>query len=277
MMATDVASDPAIGTLPASLQWLNPIIVPDLIRLGRSVDGGYVVPRGEMVAADALLSFGLGTDWTFEQDVVRLNPNIRVHVYDHSVHDRRFMEGVVRAWRNYSGGGGAADEVREWVELYESYRGFFQGARTHFCERLFDRPANLNDTTPQKSLERLADAQRLIVKMDIEGGEYRVIDALLAHQQRIRLMIIEFHATEFLRKVFLAKLQEIGRFYEIVHVHGNNYSAPARDGLPDVLEITVLHKSACGSGPRRQRLPVAGLDFPNDPAKPDLEMVFAQT
>lgn len=270
--------------LPRSLDRLNPVVVDDLVRLGVNMDGGYVVPRSAVLDADALVSFGLGDDWSFEQDALRLNPRLIVHVYDHSVGERKFIDGIASCWRSFMGHQGsmrpahaafALSEIRALVELYESYRKFFLGKVCHFQSRVSDRVESFRDITPEQVFVRLGEKQKLLLKMDIEIGEYQILEDLLDYEKRIRLMVIEFHATEFIRDMFLEKIERIIQHYEVVHIHGNNYAGLANDGLPSLLEITFLHKSLCRASPRRGRLPVPGLDFPNNPKKVDHELLFA--
>lgn len=261
--------------LPSALARLNPVVVDDLVRLGKRGDGGYVIPRVAVSDAQALLSFGLSTDWSFEEDLAKLRPGLRIHAYDHSVGRHAFIKLIVSALLKLLARQGSWREVRERMATYASYKHFFRGAFVHFQERVFNRLDRPNDTTVERILARLEGLGRLIVKMDIEGAEYRVIDDLLAHHERISVMAIEFHDTEPFREVFLVKIDHLCRHYDIVHLHGNNTSGMAPDGLPDVVEITLLHKSLCAHGPRRNRLPLEGLDFPNDPAKADYELSFA--
>lgn len=261
--------------LPVSLRELNPLVVDDLIRCGDERDGGYVVPASSITAIDALVSFGLGHNWSFEEHAVWLNPCLIVHVYDHSVTERAYLDRFLAAWHRVRTGRGAMGELHWMVSFYESYRDFFSGGALHFQQKIVDRVVQADDITVGQALARVADKRRLLLKMDIEGDEYRVIEALLAHHARILTMVVEFHDTAALRDLFLAKVALIRQRYEIVHIHGNNLSGVATDGLPEVLEITFLHKTLCAAAPRRNRLPIAHLDYPNDPRKSDHELVFA--
>ena len=45
----------------------------DLIRLGHDHDGGYIVSRSDIINSDALVSLGLGYDWSFEIDFININ------------------------------------------------------------------------------------------------------------------------------------------------------------------------------------------------------------
>jgi hypothetical protein len=89
-------------------------------------------------------------------------------------------------------------------------------------------------------------------------------------------MVIEFHDTDPLRDIFLRQIRELLVHYEIIHIHGNNYVGSAGDGLPELVEITFLKREFISDTPRRRRdrLPIEGLDMPNDPSKPDLPLVF---
>ncbi len=45
----------------------RPQDVGDLMRVGRPYDGGYVVPRSALMAADHMISVGINDDWSFER------------------------------------------------------------------------------------------------------------------------------------------------------------------------------------------------------------------
>ena len=42
----------------------------DLIRLGRMKDGGYVIPKRLTKKSIAMISCGISTDWSFENDFI---------------------------------------------------------------------------------------------------------------------------------------------------------------------------------------------------------------
>lgn len=65
------------------INFLMPKALPcNLIRVGRSGDGGYIVPLEHIVAAKSLISFGVGDDISFEQHIKHINPNIVIDLYD---------------------------------------------------------------------------------------------------------------------------------------------------------------------------------------------------
>ena len=68
-----------MSKIDKSLNFLKPIIVKNLFRLGRKEDGGYVVDKDVIKKSDTLLSFGLGSDWSFETDYLLNNKNGKVY------------------------------------------------------------------------------------------------------------------------------------------------------------------------------------------------------
>ncbi len=261
--------------LREALHYLRPVIVEDLARRGRAADGGYVLPQSRLAGIDTVLSFGLSTDWSLEEGLSQSNDRIVIHAYDHTVGAATFRRSLKNTLIKFAVGRASLDELRGRYRTFAGYRAFFAGRHIHFRERVYNRRDNANDATIETIFSRIGHAKHILVKMDIEGGEYRVIPQILAESERIDLMIVEFHDTEPLRAVFERQVKAILTRFDIVHLHGNNIAGVAADGLPDCLEITCVNKRFPNTGRMRDRLPLAGLDRPNDPARPDLPLRFA--
>jgi hypothetical protein len=67
-------------------------------------------------------------------------------------------------------------------------------------------------------------------------------------------------------------IDRIGEKCKIVHVHSNN-AARVIDGVPDVVELTLENGTFTE---KRYVLPVVGIDYPNNPHKPDISVEFAK-
>ena len=260
--------------LPPSLAYLRPVVVDDLVRLGGGTDGGYLLPQRLLGEIDAVLSFGLATDWSFEEQLAHLHPRIPIHVYDHTVGAKTYYRAAKSRSLKFLGGRTSFADVRTRWKTYIDYGRFFSGGHRHYAERVFNRRDNANDATLDIAFGRLSDARHVLLKIDIEGGEYRILPALGRFADRIDLLAVEFHDTDPLRPVFEAQLRALLEHFAIVHLHGNNIAGVAEDGLPDALEISFANKRHRLSEQRRDRLPLAGLDQPNDPKRPDYELVF---
>ena len=100
----------------------------------------------------------------------------------------------------------------------------------------------------------------LILQMDIEGHEYRVLDSISDEiLKKFRIITAEFHdlraLTNYYSKYYYYKQYKANLMYKafkrlsehfyIVHIHPNNFSKLFSCGnytVPDMLEITFLRK-----------------------------------
>jgi len=159
------------------------------------------------------------------------------------------------------------------VRVLQSYNAFFRGSVKHFQERIYNRVDLPVDVTLEKVFERI-DSNKVFLKIDIEGCEYRIIEDIGRFAGRISGMVIEFHDIGPLRLVFNAAIARLQNFFEIVHLHANNYGGLAADGVPEVLEVTFAKKPLQGPAKRRTELPLPGSDAPNDARRADYKMRF---
>lgn len=260
-------------SLPAYLNFLAPAKCDDMVRIGRANDGGYVIPRFVLAETDCLISMGIRDDWSFESDFISLNKNVTVHAYDHTVSEDIFRRDVIASAVKSLVGMSTIHTVLERAKKLKSYRAFFRRHAVHYKERVHNRIDNEYDADFQKILSRI-NSGNVFIKMDIEGSEYRVIDDILSNSENIIGMVIEFHDTDPLRQVFVESVKKLTSVFEIVHMHANNFSKPARDGLPEVVELTFIKRDRCLSSKRISDLPVPGLDHPNDPFQQDYRIHF---
>jgi hypothetical protein len=260
---------------PADATQLVPVVCGDLTRIGAPNDGGYVVPLAVVRQVKYLISFGLSLDWTFEEDFVRHNPDVIVHCYDHTVSGRRIaihsLKHLVKLPL------GPSKQRRREALRYLHYRMFFRGRihHHHHPNRIWD--SNEGDSVTMRDVfAQLAPHGGVFLKMDIEGSEYRVLADLVEYASRIEAMVIEFHDIHLLAERFDVAMAQLRKEFHVVHVHGNNYRGLSPSGLPKVLEITFQNRRLFHGTPQAslRRYPVQGLDAPNNPASPDLELPF---
>jgi hypothetical protein len=260
--------------LPDRLAFLNPFVVDDLGRYGNGRDGGYLLPASIVENIDAVLSFGLSTDWSLEEALSLRHPERVIHVYDHTVGTKTFRRSLKNSLIKFLGGRTSFADLRQRYATHRGYQSFFTGNHVHYRERMFNRQDNANDATLAIAFARLGPVRQVFLKMDIEGSEYRVIPQIAPFAEHIAAVAIEFHDTDPLRAVFETQIKSLLEHFTIIHVHGNNIAGTAADGLPDALEITFLNKRLAIGNRQRDQLPVTGLDLPNDPLKPDCAMRF---
>ena len=263
--------------LPPELNYLQPRLYPDLVRIGSACDGGYLVPRSALSELDAVLSFGVSVDWNFEKQLRSIRPELDIHCYDHTVRAKLFARVLGKSILNLFRGRGSVSNVAARVGVWRDYPRFFRDRTVHFRERVFNRKYHKNDATIDAIFARIQGKQHVLVKADIEGGEYRVIPDLLRFVDVIDVVIIEFHDTDPLRLVFQHQVGLLLQHFAVAHLHGNNNCGRGADGLPDALELTFVNKRFGVPAGRRDRLPIPNLDSPCAPGLPEMDLQFSAT
>ena len=266
---TDCMSDLLKLQLPETQRRLIPVSMNDLIRVGRDHDGGYVLPRRLIEAADTVLALGLNDDWSFEQGLLELRPVLRVDGYDPSVSRKQFTSAAVVDLIRLVALRGSFAQLKGRMATVRSYDRLFNGDNRHFEQRITNRPRGDGESDLTGALDRLG-GERVLLKMDIEGSEYRVVDQVVDNASRIVGACIEFHDTEPFRAAFDHAIDQLLTRFSIAHVHPNNYGRIATDGLPDVLEITFLNRSVFADSDYRSTIFLPELDQPNNVLYPEL-------
>ena len=257
--------------------FLRPIKISTLVRLGEKSDGGYVVDSNIIKNSYNLISLGLGTDWSFELDYLKLK-NKKVHIYDHTINSWPYIKDVIKYFRRlitfkttYSG-------FKVKLNNYLNFKKFLnQDDVTLFKEKITCPIKSKIDTDIDKVFSRIDNKDNIILKCDIEGSEFEIIDQIIKFSNRIDMVIFEFHWINQSNNedLFIESIKKLKKNFEIIHIHGNNFSTKSESGLPIVLEITLYNNKY---KPKEIEyvydFPVQNLDYPNNPFEKDLEFNF---
>lgn len=270
---TNMTPPIATARLPASGARLRPLALTDMIRVGRDHDGGYVLPRRIIDAADAVLALGLNDDWSFEEALVAMKADLIIHGYDHTVGHRSFAREVAFAMARLPLGKGTITQLRERWKTLKSYKRFFSSPNRHYAQKITDQPDTPLETDINGALQQM-DSDHILIKMDIEGSEYRIVDQLVENADRIVGACIEFHDIHPFRIVFNSVIDTLCGPFAIAHAHPNNYGKVSPDGMPDVLEITFVNRRLLCDEPFRSEIHLPALDQANDQINPDISLLM---
>jgi len=180
-----------------------------LRRFGPAGDGGYLMPD-DLEGVRACVSPGVSTEVGFDLEIA--DRGIDVYLADASVSGPPI-----------------------------------EHARFHFTRKFFDIYNSDTTTTINDFCGGIQDSDDLILEMDIEGAEYRVLaSAAEETMRRFRAMVIEFHDLDYLFsrvafREFSAVFSKLRRTHEVVHIHPNNGATALRCGelrIPKLLEFT---------------------------------------
>ena len=209
-----------------------------LIRLGSLYDGGYLVVD-DFSLRDVLVSLGIGENADFEYNIsTRIE---RIIAFDHTVDSIPNMSSNTQ----FNKLGVKAKSVNEFVTL-----------------------TSIIEDIPEKN--------DLLLKIDIEGSEWEVIDSMSDKElTRFRQIIGEFHGfneeTNF--ETINRVLGKILQNFVVVNTHANNwgqYEIIKRIAIPDVIEITFMRKDTKSVFTNKVKNQIAALNSRNNPSDLDL-------
>jgi hypothetical protein len=250
-----------------------------MVRLGNQVaDGGYVVPLWIVESTDVLLTLGMGREWTFDEDVVRIRPGVSIVGVDHSVHAASFRSLLHRsqlkqAVFRFLGHTSKATKYAARVDVARLYQRLFTAPNVHIEKAVASHSSTSTVTIDELfTVVRSDRPHRVLFAMDIEGGEYDVVDDILRYHSAINMIVTEFHYIGQRLDEFERSITKIKRSFDIVHLHGNNCGPYNHEfDIPEVVEITFVHRSLMppDSQHSADQRPLPGLDVPNKPGSPD--------
>ena len=71
-------------------KFFKPIANYELVRVGRSNDGGYLIGKNSINSSEYLISMGLDLDWSFEEEFKKKNDKINIICFDNNL-DKKFI------------------------------------------------------------------------------------------------------------------------------------------------------------------------------------------
>lgn len=265
-------------TLPESLNFLCPHQT-DLIRIGNAGDGGYVIPAHSLDGVEHLISIGISSDWTFEDEAARRSPEIRIDGYDRTsgslvflFYGGRDLVSLMRGKKTKK----FFKRILKWLKLSYKFRLFWRRKHSFNRKWVMLSKESHKEIDLESVFARVPQSSILAIKMDIEGNEYAmsqiVLKEIAQRANRIQLIVMEFHNTITMRQQFLEYVESISKLLPIVHIHGNNFGQIGLDGFPEVVEITFAAQRFV-SDEKTLEFP-HHLDSPCNPTEPDIAFSF---
>ena len=188
-----------------------------VIRIGDAGDGSYIVPK-DLSGIVASVSPGVNREYEFDLELGRIG--IKSYMFDASI-----------------------DKPKDLTAMQEFHKLFLD---TYESSTTISLPKVVQNIGAEQG-------QNLLLQMDIEGAEYRCVNATdIATLNRFAVIILELHDFDIFTRnklynrfwllPFLVKLR---KNHNVLHVHPNNQretSLVHGIDIPNVLEITLVHK-----------------------------------
>lgn len=269
------------------LESIRPTPLREMARLGDPNDGGYVIPETCIKESRTLVSLGLAHNWSFDDRFTAENHAFVIGV-DGSLTAWGFVRRAIQKFRHGVGYLLTLEFTKARQRIARSrnllrwgYRFFIRPSdathrmlKLYVSSRVGEGYVSLAELLAGRPHAPLA----VFLKMDIEGSEYEVIPEICSVARIFNGLAIEFHELGSRGEEFAAAIQALKQSFTIVHVHANNIGGVIADtDLPVTLEITFLNSALLGRNTVRTpfpSFPLAGLDEPCSPKRPDLRLAF---
>lgn len=244
------------------------IKLSELVRIGSLDDGGYILTKDLIKNTKHCITFGISDNFDFEKHLNRLT-KCSVESYDYSIDKKfwlsRFKKDFIKL---------ICLKIFKLKKIYNMFKYldflfFFNKKNNFFFLKRVDRKQFID------CMRRYRNSFGILLKIDIEGDEYDIIDLIENYEGNIIGFTIEFHDLEDNRTVLKNFITNL-KYYSLIHVHGNNYSRINSQGDPLVLEMTFSHKRYLNTFEviNNRNYPVNGLDYPNAKRANDISLSF---
>ena len=246
-------------------------IKKNLIRVGPNIDGGYVLDKRVINKIETIITCGLNDDWEFEKDFLKINPYCQILAYDHTVNKNfwkdRFKNDLISFFLLQK------LSVKKILDIFKyiDYINFFKNKNKHYIKKVVLNKSNKKQISIKKILH---NKKNILLKIDIEGDEYKILEHINKKFIKINLLIIEFHNIhKNLNKLknFVKKTK-----FKIIHIHGNNYAGTNKNNDPKVVEMTFINPKKFKTSKNKSnfKYPIIGLDYKNLKRRPDIKLKF---
>jgi hypothetical protein len=253
---------------------LKPYISNNLLRLGHNKDGGYIINQEILDKSEILLTFGLGDEFSFEEDFSRYKKK-KIIVYDHTVTKVFWLKHFINSFLHF------IHNRKNFSRMFKyfKYKNFFNNKNIHHIKmRVRENNNHLipNSISLKEIINRMnIETEKTLLKIDIDMDEYRILKDI--SEFNFLSLIIEFTHTD-LHLDRIIKFLENNKNYRIIHVHGNNFDYPDSNKNPIHLEITFANKNYINISDNlvNYSFPLENLDYPNDNKKNEIPIIFNQ-
>jgi len=261
-----------------NIDFLRPYCADSKVRIGRIYDGGYVFENKSLNDFEILYGYGVGWDVSFEKALHKRYKKPS-RIFDPTLFDVENIPTLAK--RRLLSLGKYFAKVMLWAPYLSILKSTHQ--ISFYNEGLGTSKKYKYDSFPNH-LKRFGDeGKKILLKIDIEGGEYEVlkVEKFLKSLDNVVQIAIEFHDADTRFAELKNVIELLNKKFTIVHIHGNNYGGVFDlDGkqIPKVLELTFLNNVYLKNKQVDfSPMPVPEIDYPNHPTLPDINIskIFA--
>ncbi len=193
----------------------------DLVRLGGG-GGSWVVPQRLFDANSICYCVGVGEDVSFDLELIERfgcqvyafdpTPKAIAHVRQNCAAQPHFHFEPVGVWKD--------DCIMKFFVPRNPQHASYSIANLQQTDEFVEAPCKRLSTLMREHGHTRID----LLKIDVEGAEYDVIDSMLAERIRPRVFCLEFDQPAPFARTKAAVRRLVGAGFQLVHIQGWNYT-----------------------------------------------------
>jgi len=192
--------------------FLKPFYYKDLLRVGTNADGGYICSNTAIKKAKYLISCGLGNEFSFENSLLK-NKSITINIYDHTISIFSHLRLILKYFRRFITFRVKYSVLIENLVNFYKYLLLINQNNVHHFSKKVSNKRDSNAITLKDILN--LKSKNVILKIDIEGSEFKILNQLLKYKENFSMHIIEFHFIQKNKKIFINFFNKFLKFLQL--------------------------------------------------------------
>lgn len=199
-----------------------------IFRFGSIGDGGYYLRTETITKSQILFSGGISSNLEFEYDMFRFNKNMEIVMVDPTVSGLKLMfKGLARLFFK------KPDKIRYLFNaLIFNYL-----VRQKRCSHL-----KLWLKKPERIFKLIGNKDKILLKLDIEGGEYDFLNEITENLNRFSGLVLEFHDVHLHHQIVYGFIKKCNTHFNLVFIGENPSGGYNTHKQPKCIEITLERK-----------------------------------
>jgi hypothetical protein len=200
-------------------------------RFGSINDGGYSISPKNVIEADILFSGGISSNTEFEYDMFRFNKRLLIVMVDPTISGSKLLvKAMVRSFL------GKNEKLRYCINTLVFIMMLRSGRVWHIKKWLSSKTGIL-DCLKEKVVD--FETKKILLKLDIEGSEYDLLDEIGNHLHLFNCMVFEFHDLDRRYTELYNFLKKCSVHFDMVYLEVNPCGGFSKNGQPKVVEFSL--------------------------------------
>lgn len=203
-----------------------------LFRFGSIGDGGYWLNPETITKSHVLFSGGISSNVEFEYDLFRFNEDLKIIMIDPTVSGSKLiLKGLLRFFLNKK------EKIRYLFNAL-IFNFLIRQSRCKHFKMWLNKPKQILEIAK----DTLESHDTILLKLDIEGGEYDFLDEITLNLDRFSALVFEFHDLHKYHDIVYSFIQTCQVQFDLVYLGINPSGGFDGDNRPKCIEITLERK-----------------------------------